>query len=240
MLLGGLGVVECLYAGWLLWTLPTYELASTSETPEAFEARALALREAVRQWEAQPFAEGIAFFDVMTRGDALGPLVARFNETVPDFYSWALAGLAGTIAAALVWVLAAIAALHRPQTSTSGAACALAASTFSASIVSEPLLGHDMFSQFMVWQLPGSVLALVMLLAAPRDVPWTLRFARWTETRVGAVVTCVALLVVGVLLSLASLAASRALGTVTTVVATGPIVLGVRLVLRAFSGSPRV
>jgi hypothetical protein len=60
---------------------------------------------------------------------------------------------------------------------------------------------------------------------------------RWIDTRAGALLAAVALFVLGLALAAAGFAVSSALGGMTTVVALGPFVVAIRLLVRAFRGA---
>jgi hypothetical protein len=234
VLLGVLAAVEIIYAAVLFATVPTFPLLDPQTDAETYATVSYATRASVRAWEAWPLAGCVAFFWVQVGGDVDAGVIARYNEWVPRFAGDVRGALGTTIVIAAAWLAAAAIGPRRREWSTRAGMIAVFASFLTTPVISEPVLGHDLSDLWIVWQLPGFVLAVAFTLLAPRRVPATVRAAAWSETRLGAVVWALCLVALSVGLSALAFVASSALGAASTVIATGPIIFAIRLVVTAF------
>ncbi len=233
-LLVALGVIEVTYASVLAATVPAFPPLDPGMPAEAYAVTSRATRDVVEAWKARPGAQVVAFFWIQVGGVVNAEVIERYNRQVPEFVAEVRVSMAATITIALVWIVCAIAGLRRRALATRVVFAAAMASTLTTPIVSQPLFGRDLLSLFQVWQLPGLLLALLTFLLAPREIAWTARAAAWSQTRTGAIVWAIALVGVSVLLTAGAFAAAGGLGAASAVIATGPLFLGVRLVVRAF------
>lgn len=233
------GVLQAGYLFYLWTTLPNMELLAIGPSEAELLARADEIHRALTAWQAH--AIGTSYFswlldlarDYLTL--SFSDRVLSFNKGVQSGYHYAHAGMTGSSIVACMWIVGSTVAFMRRRFATAGSAVALLGTLLMTPVLSEPLLGADLSHVFLRWQLPGLVLSFLMLLAAPRPVPWVVRLSRFVGTRSGAVIGAVALFVLGGVIAAASVAVSRGLGRGVVVFAVGPFVLGFRLLIRAFS-----